>query len=237
MARTKQTARKSTGGKAPRPQLATRAARKSAPSTGGVLDPHLVDEKRKVAENLVGGVVAGLIADGTLKRELTRSEIEMIVNSAGGTLARMRNIPGVDPTAIVRKTIKESDALHYARNPPPGSTKAQAAPAPNPKIVEVTEEMFRTPEGHPGYPFGIIFEYKGGFEADTYGYDSERRGAYENISDAVEDNVDGRGRIFFHDKTFNRLTAEQRQDVLSEISPYHPGGSVNLISNEVMGDD
>ncbi|KAL6033722.1 hypothetical protein STEG23_009120 [Scotinomys teguina] len=35
MARTKQTARKSTGGKAPRKQLTTKAARKSAPSTGG----------------------------------------------------------------------------------------------------------------------------------------------------------------------------------------------------------
>jgi histone H3 len=36
MARNKQTARKSTGGKAPRKQLASKAARKSAPSTGGV---------------------------------------------------------------------------------------------------------------------------------------------------------------------------------------------------------
>ena len=36
MARTKQTARKSTGGKAPRKILAGKAARKSAPSTGGV---------------------------------------------------------------------------------------------------------------------------------------------------------------------------------------------------------
>ena len=34
MARTKQTARKSTGGKAPRKQLATKAARKSAPTSG-----------------------------------------------------------------------------------------------------------------------------------------------------------------------------------------------------------
>jgi histone H3 len=34
MARTKQTARKSTGGQAPRPQLAGKAARKSMPSTG-----------------------------------------------------------------------------------------------------------------------------------------------------------------------------------------------------------
>uniref|UniRef100_A0A8B9B9U1 Histone H3 n=1 Tax=Anser brachyrhynchus TaxID=132585 RepID=A0A8B9B9U1_9AVES len=41
MARTKQTARKSTGGKAPRKQLATKAARKSAPATGGVKKPRL----------------------------------------------------------------------------------------------------------------------------------------------------------------------------------------------------
>ena len=39
MARTKQTARKSTGGKAPRKQLATKAARKSAPTSGGVKTP------------------------------------------------------------------------------------------------------------------------------------------------------------------------------------------------------
>ena len=43
MARTKQTARKSTGGKAPRKQLATKAARKSAPATGGVKKPHRFD--------------------------------------------------------------------------------------------------------------------------------------------------------------------------------------------------
>ena len=40
MARTKQTARKSTGGKAPRKTLATKAARKSAPAQGGVKKPH-----------------------------------------------------------------------------------------------------------------------------------------------------------------------------------------------------
>jgi histone H3 len=43
MARTKQTARKSTGGKAPRKQVASKAARKSAstgPSSGGVKKPH-----------------------------------------------------------------------------------------------------------------------------------------------------------------------------------------------------
>ncbi|CAA6673483.1 unnamed protein product [Spirodela intermedia] len=47
MARTKQTARKSTGGKAPRKQLATKVLRsssspfsRSAPTTGGVKKPH-----------------------------------------------------------------------------------------------------------------------------------------------------------------------------------------------------
>jgi histone H3 len=40
MARTKQTARKSTGGKCPRAALASKAARQSAPATGGVKKPH-----------------------------------------------------------------------------------------------------------------------------------------------------------------------------------------------------
>eukprot|EP00741_Cyanophora_paradoxa_P014444 tig00020801_g13931.t1 len=40
MARMKQTAKRSTGGKAPRRCLATKAARKSAPAAGGVKRPH-----------------------------------------------------------------------------------------------------------------------------------------------------------------------------------------------------
>ena len=40
MARTKQTARKNTGGKAPRKALATKTARRSAPVAGGVKKPH-----------------------------------------------------------------------------------------------------------------------------------------------------------------------------------------------------
>lgn len=40
MARTKQTARKSTGGKAPRKQLATLASRKNTPIWGGIKKPH-----------------------------------------------------------------------------------------------------------------------------------------------------------------------------------------------------
>ena len=40
MARTKQTARKSTGGKAPRRELATKTARRNQPATGGVKKAH-----------------------------------------------------------------------------------------------------------------------------------------------------------------------------------------------------
>ena len=40
MARTKQTARKARGEKAPRKNLATKAAQKSAPSAGGIKKPH-----------------------------------------------------------------------------------------------------------------------------------------------------------------------------------------------------
>ena len=40
MARTKQTARKSTGGQAPRKSLASKAARKSHPSNGVIKKPH-----------------------------------------------------------------------------------------------------------------------------------------------------------------------------------------------------
>jgi histone H3 len=40
MARTKQTARPSSGGKGPRKQLALKAARKTAPANGGMKKPH-----------------------------------------------------------------------------------------------------------------------------------------------------------------------------------------------------
>lgn len=40
MARTKQTARKTAGGKAPRKVVATKAARKSAPASAGIKKPH-----------------------------------------------------------------------------------------------------------------------------------------------------------------------------------------------------
>ena len=84
MARTKQTARKSTGGKAPRKQLATKAARKSAPATGGVKKPHRYrpgtvalrerdDGRRLEAE--VGLEVVGDLADEALEGQLADDEV------------------------------------------------------------------------------------------------------------------------------------------------------------------
>ncbi|KAB0400034.1 hypothetical protein E2I00_010600 [Balaenoptera physalus] len=56
MARTKQTARKSTGGKAPRKQLATKAARKSAPATGGTLKGKEEEVKDRVLRDNIQGI-------------------------------------------------------------------------------------------------------------------------------------------------------------------------------------
>ncbi|CAH2020424.1 unnamed protein product [Acanthoscelides obtectus] len=53
MARTKQTARKSTGGKAPRKQLATKAARKSAPATAELRKPHVIVRELWLTELLI----------------------------------------------------------------------------------------------------------------------------------------------------------------------------------------
>jgi histone H3 len=50
MARTKQTARKSTGGKAPRKQIASKAARKQT-SVGGVKKPHRFRPGSKFSNN------------------------------------------------------------------------------------------------------------------------------------------------------------------------------------------
>ena len=59
MARTKQTARKSTGGKAPRKQLATKAARKSAPATGINLI-HILIWPQTMRSNLMRNILGGV---------------------------------------------------------------------------------------------------------------------------------------------------------------------------------
>ncbi len=64
MTRTKQTARKSTGGKDPRKQLATEGERKSTPATGDIKKPHRfrpgtvavreIRRYKKSSESLIG---------------------------------------------------------------------------------------------------------------------------------------------------------------------------------------
>ncbi|KAK5421313.1 hypothetical protein LTR90_002802 [Exophiala xenobiotica] len=81
MARTKQTARKSTGGKAPRKQLASKAARKSAPSTGGVKKPHRYKPAiRRLARR--GGVkrISAMIYEET--RGVLKTFLEGVIRDA-----------------------------------------------------------------------------------------------------------------------------------------------------------
>jgi len=115
MARTKQTARMSTGSLAPRKQLATKAARKSAPATGGVLPAPVVEKARNDAEAAVDEVAAGLRADDDIKRDLDPSERRLVVEIAAGTMARNRFIAGVDIRNILKKTIMGSSHTYYAR--------------------------------------------------------------------------------------------------------------------------
>lgn len=66
---------KSTGGKAPRKQLASKAARKAAPSTGGVKKPHRYKPGKHSSStiHLVSGIMVLTIPPGTVAlREIRR---------------------------------------------------------------------------------------------------------------------------------------------------------------------
>ncbi|GFY54440.1 hypothetical protein TNIN_236791 [Trichonephila inaurata madagascariensis] len=99
MARTKQTARKSTGGKAPRKQLATKAARKSAPATGGVKKPHQAIQARNSRERNCPALPANSSTSGA---KFSQNGCE--VDGSSCPLAQ-RNFPfgedeGIRPTEI-----------------------------------------------------------------------------------------------------------------------------------------
>lgn len=77
MARTKQTARKCTGGKAPRKMLSTKATRKGCPVTGGVKKPHryrpgtvALREIRKYQKN--GDLLVPMLPFQRLVREVSQ---------------------------------------------------------------------------------------------------------------------------------------------------------------------
>ena len=103
MARTKQTARKSTGGKAPRKQLATKAARKSAPASGGVKKPHRYRP----------GTVA--------LREIRKYQKRSVATARGGAWGRGGAAPAqrlVLPARCAgRRAARRAAGARYARRP------------------------------------------------------------------------------------------------------------------------
>ncbi|EPB79172.1 core histone H2A/H2B/H3/H4 [Ancylostoma ceylanicum] len=139
MARTKQTARKSTGGKAPRKQLATKAARKSAPATGGVKKPHRyrpgTRPQRSLPISFVSAINAAMsgrgkggkgLGKGGAKRhrKVLRDNIQGITKPAIRRLARrggVKRISGLiyEETRGVLKVFLENvirDAVTYCEH-------------------------------------------------------------------------------------------------------------------------
>ncbi|PWA82215.1 Phloem protein 2-like protein [Artemisia annua] len=95
MARTKQTARKSTGGKAPRKQLSVgyKAAKKSTPTTGGVKKPHrfrpgTVALRLKIVgiDNLNNYIIKFIFGFGHILGTKLRNEYEDIIKMSKDTL-------------------------------------------------------------------------------------------------------------------------------------------------------
>ena len=122
MARTKQTARKSTGGKAPRKKLATKAARKSAPATGGVKNycNGLLPKIQRLLQRAIldknytyAGEVLKQIFD---KKEFEEDDFQGN-NEAVAYFASLRTAPGVN--AIIKRTATDlvkrwTEKLPYA---------------------------------------------------------------------------------------------------------------------------
>ncbi|OWK13444.1 hypothetical protein Celaphus_00014534 [Cervus elaphus hippelaphus] len=102
MARTKQTARKSTGGKAPRKQLATKAARKSAPATGGVKKPHRY-RPGTTARKSTGGKAP--------RKQLATKAARKSAPATGGVKKPHRYRPGTVALREIRRYQKSTELL------------------------------------------------------------------------------------------------------------------------------
>ena len=121
MARTKQTARKSTGGKAPRKQLATKAARKSAPSTGGVKKPHryrLVDQQsvnHSLAQDwAVPCTIAHLqlpFSPPTTSRPILSGREPLLCERSGDTRSRLSSLWGSFPSSASSERLPRTSRL------------------------------------------------------------------------------------------------------------------------------
>ncbi|XP_077579631.1 uncharacterized protein LOC144201065 isoform X1 [Stigmatopora nigra] len=149
MARTKQTARKSTGGKAPRKQLATKAARKSAPSTGGVKKPHRYSqsfnmESTSSTEAFKDDAASTFSTASRKKRtELTVGQKLAILHELRTTFSdnkrKCAQHHGIQPSQI-RNWIKQDQKLiesstHHKRRRLTGAGQ-------KPKYAEIEEKLF-----------------------------------------------------------------------------------------------
>ena len=162
MARTKQTARKSTGGKAPRKQLATKAARKTAPATGGVKKPHRyrpgtvalreIRRYQKCTELLIRKLpfqrlVREIAQD--FKTDLRfQSSAVMALQEASGGLPR-RPLRGHEPVRHPRQARHHHAEGHPARPSHPrrarlGSSAAEpSAPSPPKRLFSEPPTSFK----------------------------------------------------------------------------------------------
>ena len=81
MDRTKQTARKDTGGKGPRKQLGTKAYRKTAPSKGGVKKPHKYRTPFKVTEPVTPSLQKEILS---CLADLGKTTVQKVLNAISG---------------------------------------------------------------------------------------------------------------------------------------------------------
>lgn len=109
MARTKQTARKSTG-KSPYRRLATIADRKSAPAAGGVVSKAESAKAKLEAKAELPKIEATLIEQGILSRSLSDPERRAVIEKAGADKARRRTIKGIITIhGLIAKHIRKLD--------------------------------------------------------------------------------------------------------------------------------
>ncbi|XP_063886405.1 histone H3-like [Scylla paramamosain] len=142
MARTKQTARKSTGGKAPRKQLATKAARKSAPATGGVKKPHRyrpgtvalreIRRYQKSTELLIRKLpfqrlVREIAQDFKIDLRFQSSAVMALQEASEAYLVGLFEDTNLCAIHAKRVTIMPKDRLRTRCNPPPISINWRSA--------------------------------------------------------------------------------------------------------------
>ena len=101
MARTKQTARKDTGGKGPRKQLGTKAYRKTAPSKGGVKKPHKYRTPFKVTEPVTPSLQKEILSSLT---DLGKTTVQKVLNTMSeGKFNEEETINGIKDMANKEK--------------------------------------------------------------------------------------------------------------------------------------